>query len=147
MRTRIIQLALVAALMAAAFAYAAEGGPFGSGSVERSQARGQAHSTVKARGHVGGLYPGADRRMRVTVRNGDSRPARLRRFRTRVGNANSVCTGGYLRVRQLKRPQRRIGPHRSILIRVRVRVRTSAPDACQNARWPLRFRGSLRGVR
>jgi len=147
MRTRVIQLALVAALMAAAVAYAAERGPFGSGSVDRSQARGLAHSTVKARGDVVGLYPGADRRMRVSVRNRDSRPARLRRFRTRVGNANPVCTDGYLRVRQLKRPQRRIGPHRSILIRVRVRVRPSAPDACQGARWPLRFRGSLRGVR
>jgi hypothetical protein len=147
MRPRVIQLALVAALLAAAVAYAAERGPFGSGSVDRSQARGQAHSTVKARGHVVGLYPRADRRMRVTVRNRDSRPARLRRFRTRVGNANPVCTDDYLRVRQLKRPQRRIGPRRSILIRVRVRVRPSAPDACQNARWPLQFRSTLRGIR
>jgi hypothetical protein len=147
MRTRIIELALVAALMAAAVAYAAERGSFGIGSVDRSQAPELLHATVKARGHVGGLYPGADRRMRVTVRNRDSRPARLRRFRTRVSNANPVCTDAYLRVRRLKRPQRRIGPQRSILIRVRVRVRPSAPDACQNARWPLRFRGSLRGVR
>ena len=147
MRTRVIQLALVAALLAAAVAYAAERGPFESGSVERSQARGLKQATVKARGHVAGLYPSADRRMRVTVRNRDSRPARLRRFRTRVGNANPDCTDGYLRVRRLKRPQRRIGPQRSILIRVRVRVRPSAPDACQNARWPLHFRGSLRGVR
>jgi hypothetical protein len=147
MNARTVQLALVAALLAATVAYAAERGPLGAGSAERSQAHGPPHATVKARGHVGGLYPGADRRMRVTVGNRDSRPARLHRFRTRVGNANPVCTDGYLRVRQVKHPQRRIGPHRSILIRVRVRVRPSAPDACQNARWPLRFRARLRGMR
>jgi hypothetical protein len=141
-----IQLALAATLMGAAIAYAADLGPLDGGQPDRSRAQEHRGAKVKIHGHVRSLYPGARKRMRVTVRNRHSRPVRLRQLRTRVLDAGPGCSRGYLKVRRFKR-RRYIPPHARVRVRVRARLTLSAPDACQGARWPLRFRAGVRGGR
>lgn len=89
-------------------------------------------------GRVRGLFPGASKRMRVIVRN----PTRARIVLTRIwARALDVpgCSGSYVRIRRF-RGERPIPPRGRIVIRMRVRLSPMAPDACQGARLPVRFR-------
>jgi len=90
------------------------------------------------RGGVQGLYPGAHARMTVVVRNRTNEPLELHRVSTRVADAAPGCPAGSLVVRRFRGD--RIVPARgSVRVRVRVRLRRSAPDACQGVRFPLAF--------
>jgi hypothetical protein len=143
---RTIQLALAVTLMGAAIAYAADLGPLAGSGSDRSPAHAQRAAKVEIRGHVTGLYPGARKRMQLRVHNAYSRHVSLRDVRTRVLDASPGCAARHLSVRRNENP-RRIPARRAIQVRVLVRLRMSAPDACQAARWPLRFSGRVKGSR
>jgi hypothetical protein len=100
---------------------------------------------VKVSGHVAGLYPGARRRMPTTVRNDYGSPVRLDSIRVRAAAAGPGCSAGNLRVRGFRGARRVIGGHRATRVPVRVAMLASAPDACQGARFPLRFRAHVSG--
>ena len=146
MTPRTIQLALAVTLMGAAIAYAADLGPLAGSGSERSRAHERWAPEVEIRGHVTGLYPGARKRIRLRVHSGYSRDVSLRDVRTRVLDASPGCAARNLSVRRNENP-RRIPARRVIQVRVLVRLRMSAPDACQAARWPLRFSGRVKGSR
>jgi hypothetical protein len=97
-----------------------------------------AHAALRASGHVRGLYPGAVTWMRVTVRNVTKVRLRVTELRATVGTPNDGCLSSMLRVRPL-RSQPVVAAHGSIKVRVRVRLRRIAPDACQGVRFPLTF--------
>jgi hypothetical protein len=93
---------------------------------------------MRLSGRVQGLFPGASKRMRVIVRN----PTRVRIVLMRVrARAQDVvgCPGSHVRIRPF-RGKRPVPPRGRIVIRMRVRLSPTAPDACQGARWPVRFR-------
>jgi hypothetical protein len=95
----------------------------------------------RVQGRVGGLYPGALKTMRVKVRNPYAFPIRIRRLRASVGAARPGCTAANLQVRRA-RANVVVRPRRTVRVRLRVRMRPSAPEACQGARFPLRFRAT-----
>jgi hypothetical protein len=96
-----------------------------------------AHPLV-VRGHVRGLYPGASKRIRVVVRNRSQVVVLLERLGVRVGDASRSCAAANVRVRGYKGSQPiPAGGHRRL--RLRVRMRASAPNGCQGARFPLTF--------
>jgi hypothetical protein len=95
---------------------------------------------LHAGGRVKRLYPGAAKALRVRVRNASPRTVWLRSIKTRVGDAGPGCSRSHLEVRRKHRAHLRIRPDSRRIVRLRVLMRRSAPDACQGARWPLRFR-------
>jgi hypothetical protein len=92
------------------------------------------------RGHVGGLYPGARRRLVLVVHNRSRRPLRVRSITTRVRNPKPGCSAANLHVSAFRGPLR-VGPGRSRRVAVSVRMLLSSPGACQGAVFPLVFHG------
>lgn len=93
-------------------------------------------------GRARGLYPGAWKAMRMTVRNPTRAQIVLMRVRARAESV-AGCPGGMVRIRPF-RGERPVPPGGRIRIRMVVQLSTAAPDACQGARFPVRFRA--RGV-
>jgi hypothetical protein len=98
---------------------------------------------LRVSGSVRGLYPGAHLRLRLTVRNGRGFPIRVVSLKVRVGNASRSCRRRQLRVGRLRRPLV-VRAHRSRRTALPVTMLRSAPDACQGAVFPLKFRASGR---
>jgi hypothetical protein len=101
----------------------------------------------RIRGTVTGLYPGVRRRIAVRIHNDFGQSVIVVRLRTRVKDASPACGRRYLKAKRVSRP-RTIPPqaNRRIAVRVRlvrVRLLRSAPDACQGATFPLRFRATF----
>ncbi len=147
MKTKALTLALVAAVASGALAYAALRDGHGSPPPPREP------PGLRAEGHVTGLYPGRHRPVWVRVRNPFDRRARLRWIRTRVSDAGPGCSQGNIvprrsrGLRQLKSGHWRhvrIPAHQTRRARVRLRMRARAPDTCQGATFPLRFRVKLK---
>lgn len=89
-------------------------------------------------GRVRGLFPGALKRMRVIVRNPTRARIVLMRVRARALDVPG-CSGSYVRIRPF-RGERPVPSRGRVVIRMRVRLSPTAPDACQGARLPVRFR-------
>jgi hypothetical protein len=96
----------------------------------------------KVRGSVGGLYPGKRKPLTLKVRNPQRYPIRVKTLTVRVGRSNkSGCKPRWIR------PKRRVRV--SLLVPARARAFVSyplkmlkrAPNACQGARWKLKFKG------
>jgi hypothetical protein len=95
---------------------------------------------LEARGRVTGLYPGATKRMMVRVQNGYADPVRLTSVRTSVRDAGAECAAENIAVSPRTHARRLIPPGRSRGLWVPVRMIPGAAEACQGARFPLRFR-------
>ncbi len=145
--TLLLNAALAVALLAGAVAVAAETGlivtersPGGPSVVERPTPQ------IQVRGKVKGLYPGAQKRMKVGVRNRLPQRVRLVSVRARVHNASSQCVRQNLSVKRF-RGHKPIRAHRRTRVRVRVTMSPIAPDACQGARFPIEFKARVTGKR
>jgi hypothetical protein len=93
------------------------------------------------RGHVGGLYPGARKKLTIVVHNGTARPLRVRSIRTRVRDASRKCRARNVRVAPY-RGSLRLRPHQWRRVTVRVRMLRSAPSTCQKKTFRLEFHGT-----
>jgi len=138
---RAITAALAAALLLAVAvgAYAALGG---SPSAPSSQRADHHRPAVRIKGHVDGLFPGVPAKLRARARNRAPRPVRLVWVKARVRSPAPGCGRKYLRTKRAK-PRRVIPPHRKRRVRIRVKLRGSAPDACQGVRFRLRYRARV----
>jgi len=137
-------LALVATLALGVVSHAELwGGP------EAKPAARHVPSGLRGHGQASGFYPGGHAPVWVRVRNPFRHRARVRWIRASVGKAGPGCPADNLvprRSRGLR--QLESGKWRHVLIparqwrrvRVRTRMRSRAPDACQGATFPLRFR-------
>jgi hypothetical protein len=132
------RLRVVAAVSAAVAAATALGGAAAEGS--HGSHRGRGAATFSLRGHVGGLFPGAEKRLVIAVHNRSRRSLRVRSITTRVRDGKRGCSAGNLRVSAF-RGRLRVGAGRSRRVAVRVRMLPTAPAACQGAVFPLAFRG------
>jgi hypothetical protein len=143
MKTKTLSVTLVAVLAAGALAWA-ELGPG-----KRTDLSPPRESPgLRANGHVSGLYPGLHEPVWVHVRNPFARRARVRWVRTWIRDAGRDCPGAYLvprrsrGLRQLASGRWRhvlVPPQQTRRVRVRMRMRRDAPDACQGVSFPLRF--------
>lgn len=98
-------------------------------------------ATFRVKGSVGGLFPGAVRTMRVRLRNPHPFALRLRRLRISIVDPSPGCRAGTIRIARVRRGLV-MASRRTTKVRVRVRMRPTASDACIGARYPLRFSGS-----
>ena len=96
-------------------------------------------------GRVRGLYPGASRRMRLVVRNPSSTSVRLTRVTARVANASARCHARNVTIEGFA-GSRAIPARGSVRILLPTRMRTTAPNACQGARFPLTFTATMAGA-
>lgn len=143
----LLNAALAVALLAGAVAVAAETGvivterpPGGPGAVERPVPK------IKVHGKVKGLYPGVRKQMKVGVHNRLPHRVTLISVRARVKDASPACSGGNIRVQRF-RGRKPIRPHRRNRVGVQVTMAPTAPDACQEARFPITFRARVTGKR
>ena len=156
MKVKAAYPALAVALAAGVLAYAAvvdgKAGHPGPG----AKGAGKSSPHLRAAGSVSGLYPGGHRPLWVRVRSPFQDPVKVRWIRTRVLDAGPRCS----RQNLLARPSRGlrelrsggwrhvgIPPHGSRQVRVRIGMRRGALDACQGARFPLRFRVKVKAGR
>ena len=152
MKTKAVYLVFAMALASGAVAYGALGGSHAD-RVAGPRAFAEDGPRVKLSGHTKGLYPGRHRRIRVTVQNPFPHAVKVRLVVARVKDAGPGCSRHNLVTRRSRelRPVRgggwrhvRIAPHSARRVRVWLRMRRRAPDACQRARFPLRFRAKVR---
>ena len=100
-------------------------------------------SQLRVSGHISGLYPGARKSMRVTVRNGLDYPVRLLWVRADAAHAGPRCPGATV-ITGTARPRVRIRPHAARAVGLSIAMRGDAPNACQAATFPLRFSAQAR---
>ena len=94
-------------------------------------------------GHVGGLYPGVELPLPVTVENRSGRKLVLTKIRAKPRNAGPGCGAGNIRVRD-RRLQVPIAAHGTARVRLRVTMKPGAANACQGTRFPIGFRARAR---
>ena len=134
-RSPVIAPLLVASLVLTALAVA---------SILRSPASEPVAATTprfSIRGSVRGLYPGRTIRMRVRVENPLTVSIRVRSITARVRSPRSGCPARALVVRPW-RGSVRIAPRRVRVLRLRVMMRRTAPNACRDVRFALAYSGS-----
>jgi hypothetical protein len=135
------KLALVLVVLAS-LAQAAEyvaphlrGGPSGSSVIVNRPA------VFTVKGHSKGFYPGRKRPMRVTVRNPNAFAIVVTRVTASVSSVAAGCPPKTIRIKAWRgRARVAARGHRRIKLVVRMLPRT--PDACQGARYRLRFGGT-----
>lgn len=139
MRSKAPYVALAIVLASAAAAYAAIAGIPADGATLGTATAGESSSPLRVSGYVTGLYPGASKSMTVTVRNPLGDPVEVRWVGAKVRDAGPDCRGENL-VAQPSRQQVQIEPHGVSGLELEISMRPSAPDVCQGATFPLRFR-------
>ena len=140
MRRAIAAIAVLSLLAGAVAAYAELG--VGDSTAKRAGHR----PAVRISGHVDGLYPGVKTVLHAKARNRSHPPLRLVRVKTRVGSPTAACDRVVLRAKRI-RPRIVIGAHHRRRLRIPVRLQASAPDACQGAAFPLRYRARVKVAR
>jgi hypothetical protein len=138
-KTKAPLLALAVVLASGASAHGALATTQSDRAAREAVAGGESSSSLRVSGHVTGLYPGASKLMRVSVRNGLGHPVELRWVRATVLDAGPDCSRENL-VAQRNRNHLPIEPHRTRALRMRIGMRSGASNACQGATFPLRFR-------
>src|SRR5262249_21652717 len=98
----------------------------------------RSHPALRVSGHVVGLFPGAKRKLRVRISNRSRRALTVTALRVRVSPGRRKCPPKALSVGRFR--HRLVVPGKSSRrVTLSVALRASAPDACQRARFPLRF--------
>ena len=128
-------LAIAAVLAASVAAYAALGGADRGPAPRAAPGTG---SPVRIRGHIEGLYPGQQTTIQARARNRTSGPVRLRWVLTDVGRAGSGCASRWLRTERIE-PRAWIAAGERLRLEIPVAMPAAAPDACQNATFPLSY--------
>ena len=128
----------VLTLVSGAVAYAALG-PDGNDAADRAAAAGaNARFELRVKGHVNGLYPGSSSQLTARVSNRSSTRVVVRRLRAKVGSAAVDCGPENVTITSF-RGHRRVPPHATRRIRLATAMSPDPADACQGARFPLRY--------
>jgi hypothetical protein len=102
-------------------------------------------SLFRIRGHVKGMYPGRHRRLVVHISNPQGRAIVVTSIIARVGRAVRGCKGSNVRVRRFS-GAKRVPAWGRAKVRLRVRMLSTAPDACKDVRFPVVFSGAGHGA-
>lgn len=96
--------------------------------------------TFRVRGSIRGVYPGHTAVMKVKIRNRYDFPIRIKLVRAKPIAKRLSCPADYLRIRDW-RGNKHISPNSVRKVRLRVRLKPTAPNACRGARWTLVYAG------
>ena len=100
-------------------------------------------TTFGVSGRVRRLYPGARKSMTLRVRNPHGYAIVVRSLGVRVGKSDRVgCGRRWVRPKRVVRLSLLVPAHSVARASFPLRMRAAAPDACQGARWRLRFVGT-----
>jgi hypothetical protein len=107
------------------------------------QGNGQAngHRDFVVSGQVEDLRPGGAQPMVLTVRNPNRVGIRVTTLTVRAGAASAGCPASSLTLPQWS-GSLLVPKNGTATLTVNVTLRSSAPDACQGARWPLSYGGT-----
>ncbi len=130
-------IAAIGAVLAVTLVGVALASPF-AGTADAAGPRGPA---FRIRGHVAALYPGATTRMTVRVRNLEAFRIVVRTVTATVERPSPGCPAGAVKVKPWK-SRVKVAPGGVVRLRMRVRMRRDAPNACLGARWPIAFAGA-----
>jgi hypothetical protein len=97
-------------------------------------------TAFRARGHIEGLYPGVRTSLRVRVRNTQRRPITLTRLTAKVHSATAGCPAKSVKIKPFTR-RRRIRGRATVTVKLPMRMKADAPDACQGNRYRLTYSG------
>lgn len=97
---------------------------------------------ISITGRVENIYPGIRARIPLTLRNRSRRTLIVKSVRARPGNPPASCPGSNLLTRR-KRVGQKVPPRQRRRVDYPVVLSTTAPDACQDARFPLRYRARV----
>jgi hypothetical protein len=140
LRRSAIALCLV---LATAFAQAAERSVLTMAPPSEPIAVG-APARFRIHGRVTGLYPGARKPLRLTLRNPNPFAIRVTKVRTTVQvRGGSSCPPKSVKVQRFA-GSRRIPASGVARMRVKVRMRANAPTVCSGQRYRLVYRGWAR---
>ncbi len=131
---------VAATVLAATLALAAVGFSVQDARTTRQEAVDTVVPTFRVRGRIRGLTPGHISVMKVKVRNHYNFPIRLRLVRAKPIAKRASCPADKLRVIAW-RGDRRVRPNSIRFVRLKVKLRRSAPATCAGARWILVYAG------
>jgi hypothetical protein len=137
MLKRLTLIAAIAALAAAAIVSAQPSSP------KFAPERAKAKPAVSIRGHVGGLFPGATKPLRLKLRNRTARPVVIKSVLAKVRRAAPGCSKRNLVVKK-KRLRRRIRGGAGGRAKLKVSMVADAADACQGAKFKLRYKAKVK---
>ena len=96
----------------------------------------------KIKGKVKGLYPGARKKLTLSVTNTQRYRIKITSLRVKVRNSNKPgCEAKWIRPKKTMRVALLVPRRAKIRVSYPVRMSKKAPNACQGARWILRFSG------
>ena len=120
-------------LGAAAFAYAnLVGSPHASHPSHKQR-------PVTITGSVENLQPGVPAVMVARAKNNTSKALVMRRLRLSIKDASGACPRTMLQTKTL-RSRSPLAPRRTQTIPIEVTLAAGAPDACQSALFPIKFK-------
>jgi hypothetical protein len=121
----------------AAFAYASLTGG------DEARKASHKHDAVTLKGHVHNLHPGLTTTLKVEARNNLVNRVQLRGVKTKVTDASPDCPGTLLSAEKVNL-KKNIPSHQSRTVKIPLTLSASAPDPCQNAKFPLKFKADAR---
>jgi hypothetical protein len=96
----------------------------------------------KVRGSVRGLYPGKRKPLTLKVQNPQRYPIKVKTLTVKVGRSNKPgCKPRWIRPKRRVRISLLVPARAKAFVSYPLRMLKRAPNACQGARWKLKFRG------
>jgi hypothetical protein len=132
-----VATALAAATLASAGLVFAQGG-LNPGAIHDA-AKKKANPALNVSGTTAGLYPGGTVPLPLKVKNRTRFAVTLKKLTVKVGNASSACPGSLLHVVPFK-PKTKLRKKKAGTVIVQVALSPAAPDACQNASFPITYK-------
>ncbi len=141
-----VNAALAAAVLTGLVAVAAANGVLGSKKPSQPPLLERQSPKIQVKGKVKGLYPGSTRTMKVKVANRSRQKVRLVSIRARRQAASAACSKKNVKAKRFK-GRTRLPARSKVKVPLIVRMKPTAPDACQGALFPITFRARLTGQR
>jgi hypothetical protein len=94
------------------------------------------------RGSVKGLYPGVRKPLKLKVKNPQRYPIKVKSLQIKVGRSNKRgCKPRWIKPKKKVRTSLLIPARARAFASYPVTMPKKAPNACQGARWKLKFKG------
>ena len=115
---------------------------------DASYLSGSATKAFKVSGSARGLWPGARKTIRLRISNPNSFSIRVRSLEVRPRDSDQAgCGARWLKLQQRVDLSLKVRNGGRASVSYPVQLSKNAPDACQGARWALRFKGAAERVR
>ena len=98
---------------------------------------------LKISGHADHLVPGVTTIYEVKIRNNLKHRVKMRSVKAKVGDASAVCPRSLVRAKKV-RTTKALRARRTRRVQMEVTLLPEAPDVCQGAKFPVRYKARFR---